>query len=188
MFTLQIDTKNKRYILIGFFLLITVGFVYVLNLTHIKNEEQKIKANQEIFYKFGKVENQPPDSIMKNRVVRGELISLTDTYITLKTEITWPEVRNVQDIVFNLADNTRFICWPSAVQGTDGSRIMLRDSLFTVSDESLLTINGEKYLLAEDAKKKLIKGTYLILALRDTYVYKGVNTIYQVAIVGCQDE
>jgi len=135
------------------------------------------------------LDSQYPDSLSLNRVTRGSIkfAELSSSFVTVTTQINWPEPEPVRDISFRTVPSTEYLCWGNEFVTGDGTRAAFNDTIFLLDSSRKLFAEGQKPLLGEEAQRELNKGPDVIVALTEPYNNSSAeNTIFQIAIIGCQ--
>ena len=136
------------------------------------------------------LDRSTPDALPLSRVVRGYIDSqnlVESSSFVLSTQINWPEEQPQRLIPFLVTATTEYLCWGEGLQHPDGTYSTYAETIFMLDDTHKLFAEGQKPLTQEQAADLPQKGTPVILGLQQGYINNQVNNVFQIAIIGCQD-
>lgn len=179
--------KNRQFFLIGVVLIVvTVSTVFLLSRRQNQNQFKVPADLRAVQAQFTNKKDTSPDAPQLNRLVRGSVTQVSGLELTLATLVNWPDKTAKKDIIFTLTDRTEYLCWPTTMNGAK-----IEDSVFLLTEQTKLQLQGEKYLTKDQAVELLNKQhSSAILALQKMYVeapgHPEANQVFQVAVIGCQ--
>jgi len=131
-----------------------------------------------------------PDEVVQGRLLRGVLTAYfpDQDSVEIDAYLDWPKKENHQKITLALKDNTQFLCWPTTITTTTGTTSQVAEALFLLGDDKKLSLNHETYFHRDQLKKLSLANHDVAIALQTTYQNKSTNNVFQLAVIGCQDE
>src|SRR5690606_11450808 len=132
----------------------------------------------------------------------GKLTSVDDQQqqITVATYINFPDTRVTRPITLSLTPRTQFLCWSKTYRTEDGANIDVERAGYLLDDHTKLFQRGEQRIDLNEAKNILLKhpmddpttwkteyGMSALVALEMPFSLNRENRVFQVALLGCDD-
>ncbi len=189
---MEMKRRSSVALVIGLILLVVVITVYFLFRLNVQKQELRSTENDTgpMLAQFAGngLDTQYPDSAALNRLVRGYINNLqfeTDVF-SLTTLVNWPENYPQLTLSFKVTPTTEYLCWGQDFVAADGTTTPYEQTLFLLTDNNKLFAEGQQILTKDEAEVALQSGTPVILALNKNYDSSETNTVFQIAIIGCQ--
>jgi hypothetical protein len=173
-----------------------------VSLEQAKQEASRYSLEKSVNAVFAGSEDTSADASALNRLVRGKLTSVDDQQqqITVATYINFPDTRVTRPITLSLTSRTQFLCWSKIYRTEDGANIDVEQAGYLLDENTKLFQRGEKRIDLNEAKNILLKhpmddpttweteyGMSVLVALEMPFSLNRENRVFQVALLGCDD-
>lgn len=171
-----------------------------VSLEQAKQEASRYSLEKSVNAVFAGSEDTSADAPALNRLVRGKLTSVDDQQITVATYINFPDTRVTRPIILSLTPRTQFLCWSKIYRTEDGANIDVEQAGYLLDENTKLFQRGEKRIDLNEAKNILLKhpmddpttweteyGMSVLVALEMPFSLNRENRVFQVALLGCDD-
>jgi hypothetical protein len=206
---LALRDDQVNFVFAGITILIVAGILafyfhqrYV-SLEQAKQEASRYSLEKSVNAAFAGSEDTSADAPALNRLVRGKLTSIEDKQqrITIATYINFPDTRVTRPITLVLTPRTQFLCWSKTYRSENGASIDVEQAGYLLDENTKLFQRGEKRIDISEAKSILLKhpmddpttweteyGMSALVALEMPFSLNRENRVFQVALLGCDDD